>query len=51
MNSPPTTLQQNQMEVKGVNGFPSGRPEENNLPPLPNQPIYNASVSPASRTF
>ncbi len=51
MNSPPTTAQQTQMEVKGVNGFPSGRPEDNNLPPLPNQSIYNASISSASRTF
>jgi hypothetical protein len=51
MSSPPTTMQQTQMEVKGVNGFPSGRPEDNNLASLPNQPIYNVSVSPASRTF
>lgn len=51
MNSPATTLQQTQMEVKGVNGFPSGRPEENTLPPLSHQPIYSASISPASRTF
>jgi hypothetical protein len=51
MNSPPTTLQQYQMESKGVNGFPSGRPEDNPLPPLPNQTIYSASVSPASRAF
>jgi hypothetical protein len=51
MNSPPTTLQQTQMEVKGVNGFPSGRPEENTLAPLSNQPIHSATISPASRTF
>jgi hypothetical protein len=51
MSSPPTTLQQTQMEVKGVNGFPSGRPEDNTLPPLPNQQIYSANVSNASRAF
>ncbi len=51
MSSPPTTLQQTQMEAKGVDGFPSGRPEVNTLPPLSNQPIYNASVSSASRSF
>ncbi len=51
MNSPATTLQQTQMEVKGVNGFPSGRPEDNTLAPLSNPPIYSASISPASRTF
>jgi hypothetical protein len=45
MSSPPTTLQQTQMEVKGVNGFPSGRAEENTLPPLPNEQIYSVSVS------
>jgi hypothetical protein len=51
MNSPPTTSQQTQMEIKGVNGFPSGRPEDNPLPSLTNQPIYSASISPASRSF
>ncbi len=51
MSSPPTTLQQTQMEVKGVNGFPSGRPEDNTLPPLPNQTIYSANVSNTSRSF
>ena len=51
MSSPPTTAQQTQMEAKGVAGFPSGRPEDNPLPPLTNQPIYSATISPASRTF
>jgi hypothetical protein len=51
MSSPVTTSQQTQMEAKGVDGFPSGRPEVNTLPPLTNQPIYSATISPASRMF
>lgn len=51
MSSPPTTLQQAQMDFKGVDTIPSGRPEVNTLPSLPNQPIYSASVSSASKVF
>lgn len=49
MNSPPTTLQQAQMNSKGYSGFPNGQPENHTFNYTPNQPIYSSYTSPTSK--
>jgi hypothetical protein len=49
MNSPPTTLQHSQMDVKGYNGFPSPLPENPSFHYTSNQPVYGSYVSPTSK--
>lgn len=51
MSSPPSTTQDTQMISKGYNGFPSPRPEINDLNFVQNPPIYNANIAPTSRAF
>jgi hypothetical protein len=51
MNAPPTSSQDAQMLAKGSAGFPSPRPELNDLQFTPKPTIYNASINPASRSF
>jgi hypothetical protein len=51
MGAPPTASQDAQMLAKGHAGFPSPRPEINDLQFTPKPTIYNASINPTSRAF
>jgi hypothetical protein len=51
MSSPPTASQDAQMLAKGYAGFPSPRPEINDLALAPKVTIYNASINPTTRSF
>ena len=51
MNSPPTTSQDLQMQSKGVLPQPNGDPSQSTFSYSPQQPVFSAQVSSASRTF
>ena len=51
MGSPPSASQDCQMLAKGSAGFPSPRPEINDLQFTAKPTIYNASINPTSRSF
>lgn len=51
MSSPPSILQDAGKLATGYNGFPSPKPEINNLPFTQQPTVFNASINPVSRIF